>query len=51
MAYKLVTIDKNVICNAIEWVITRSQGTDGSFGEIGEAYDASMMVCTSYNTI
>ncbi|CAL8330682.1 unnamed protein product [Lota lota] len=43
MAYNMVIVDINILCDAIKWVIVNSQMSDGSFMEIGKVYDGSIM--------
>uniref|UniRef100_A0A669B5E2 Complement component c3a, duplicate 5 n=1 Tax=Oreochromis niloticus TaxID=8128 RepID=A0A669B5E2_ORENI len=42
MAYDLIGVDKNVICDAIKFLILLTQQPDGMFKEIGYVYSQSM---------
>lgn len=44
MASNLVSIQSSVICDAISFLITNTQNSDGSFREIGKVYMSSMNV-------
>lgn len=44
MASNLVSIQSSVICDAIGFLITNTQNSDGSFREIGKVYMSSMNV-------
>ncbi|XP_063333362.1 complement C3-like [Pelmatolapia mariae] len=42
MAYDLIRVDKNVICDAIKFLILNTQQPDGMFKEVGYVYSQSM---------
>lgn len=44
MASSLVPIESSVICNAVSFLIRKTQNLDGSFREIGRVYSPSMNV-------
>lgn len=44
MASNLVSIQSSVICDAIRFLITNTQNSDGSFREIGKVYSGGMNV-------
>lgn len=44
MASNLVSIQSSIICDAIRFLITNTQNSDGSFREIGRVYSSGMNV-------
>lgn len=44
MATNLVPIQSSVICDAIRFLISQTQNSDGSFREIGRVYSSGMNV-------
>lgn len=49
MASNLVPIESSVICDAIRFLISQTQNSDGSFREIGRVYSSGMSVrCDSH---
>lgn len=44
MAYYLIRVDKDVICDAIKFLILNTQQPDGMFKEVGYVYSQSMRV-------
>lgn len=51
MASNLVSIQSSVICDAIHFLISRTQNSDGSFREIGKVYSRGMNVCNDSTDI
>uniref|UniRef100_A0A8C9S0P9 Complement C3 n=1 Tax=Scleropages formosus TaxID=113540 RepID=A0A8C9S0P9_SCLFO len=45
MAYKLISIEEDVICSAAKWLILNAQQADGTFKEDAPVYHAEMVVC------
>lgn len=45
MAYSLVSVQKNHICDAIKYLILNTQQTDGVFVERGRVIHGEMIVC------
>lgn len=45
MASGLVAVPRDQICNAIKYLILRSQEPDGRFEELGKIYHKEMIVC------
>uniref|UniRef100_A0A8C9U986 Complement C3 n=1 Tax=Scleropages formosus TaxID=113540 RepID=A0A8C9U986_SCLFO len=43
MAYKLISIEEDVICSAAKWLILNAQQADGSFKEDAPGYHTEMM--------
>lgn len=44
MANHLVSLQREVICGAIRFLIQQTQNTNGSFREVGRVYSSSMNV-------
>uniref|UniRef100_A0A8C9W506 Complement C3 n=1 Tax=Scleropages formosus TaxID=113540 RepID=A0A8C9W506_SCLFO len=44
MAYKLISIEEDVICSAAKWLILNAQQADGTFKEDAPVYHAEMVV-------
>lgn len=44
MATNLVQIQSSVICDAVQFLISRTQNSNGSFREIGKVYSSGMNV-------
>ncbi|XP_061576938.1 complement C3-like isoform X1 [Cololabis saira] len=43
LAYNLILVQQNVICDAVKFLILNTQQPDGSFMEIGDVYDKTMI--------
>lgn len=48
LAHDLTPLDENIICNAVNWLVTSTQEADGKFKEVYQIYSSSMGV--SYHT-
>ena len=44
MANSLVAVERNVICNAVKFLILHTQQPNGMFNEAGKVYHREMMV-------
>lgn len=44
MASSLVAIESRVLCNAVHFLIHKTQNSDGSFREVGRVYSSGMTV-------
>ncbi|XP_061077546.1 complement C3-like [Conger conger] len=43
MAYNLITIQEDVLCSALKWLVLNSQQPDGIFKEVGQVYSAGLV--------
>ena len=44
MANGLVAVEKELICDAVKFLILKAQKPDGLFGEVGKVYHSEMTV-------